>query len=384
MPTAIDPAQAATAPERASPVPSFWPPDASLGERLAELHTEIRQQPGLHPLGRIAVARYDAAGSRLATFLASGDPVNPVEHFAAPLADFPRLRAALWSGQDLVENDIPGGRGLAHPDGRLRRDGYRSRYVAPILEDGRPFGLLFFNARQPGFFSAEVVLSLKPYRHLIGHVVVTEAGRLRAMLATAQVAREISHYRDDETGGHLERMAAYARLIAGTLAPRLGLSDEFVELIGQFAPLHDIGKVAIPDSILLKPGKLTAEEYAVMQTHVVRGVEIVDHIAGVHQMQSSPYVRMLRNIVACHHEALDGSGYPHGLSGSALPWEGRIVTVADVFDALTSARPYKAPWSNEEALAHLRALAGTRFDPLCVEALAGHAAEVARIQERLA
>jgi HD-GYP domain-containing protein (c-di-GMP phosphodiesterase class II) len=147
-----------------------------------------------------------------------------------------------------------------------------------------------------------------------------------------------------------------------------------------YSPLHDIGKIAIPDRILFKPGQLDADEHAIMRTHARKGREIIDEILanfGLHGVQQA---NILRNIAEYHHEAVNGHGYPAGLAGTAIPLEARIVAVADVFDALTSRRPYKDAWSNDEAVAMLRRMAGEQLDGECVEALVANRAEVEAIQ----
>jgi HD-GYP domain-containing protein (c-di-GMP phosphodiesterase class II) len=147
-----------------------------------------------------------------------------------------------------------------------------------------------------------------------------------------------------------------------------------------FAPLHDIGKIGIPDSILMKPGKLDPEERRIMQTHVDKGVEMVEKIISEFKLGSMSDSSIMRNIVACHHEFLDGSGYPGGLKGDLVPIEARIVTVADIFDALTSRRPYKTNWSVKDALAELTAMAVQgKLDAHCVSALRRSLPEVEAI-----
>ena len=146
------------------------------------------------------------------------------------------------------------------------------------------------------------------------------------------------------------------------IARRLGLGDAFAEDLLMAAPMHDVGKLGIPDSILLKPGKLTPEEFAVMKRHPQIGHDILKD-------SSSSILRLGATIALTHHEKFDGSGYPHGLAGESIPIEGRIVAVADVFDALTSARPYKPAWPMSRAVALLREGRGTHFDPACVDAL---------------
>ena len=164
-------------------------------------------------------------------------------------------------------------------------------------------------------------------------------------------------YRDEETGNHIIRMAKYSRLIANGL----GLGAEECEVIEYAAPMHDIGKIGISDTILLKPGRLTPEEITVMQRHTVIGYEIL-------RDSPSKYLQTGALVALGHHERFDGSGYPHGLARDTIPLPARIVAVADVFDALTSERPYKKAWSIQDALNYLAAEKGKHFDPDCIEA----------------
>lgn len=146
----------------------------------------------------------------------------------------------------------------------------------------------------------------------------------------------------------------------GMLAEGLGIASPTLELIEQAAGLHDVGKIAISDTILRKPGRLTAEEFRVMQTHTTAGTRILAR-------SRSPILQLAERIALSHHERWEGSGYPRGLARTAIPREGRAVAVADVFDALTHERPYKAAWSAAEAAAEIASGAGTQFDPAVVE-----------------
>lgn len=163
--------------------------------------------------------------------------------------------------------------------------------------------------------------------------------------------------RDPETGAHILRMAHYAQLIAA----RMGLPQDFQETLLHAAPMHDVGKLGTPDHILLKPGRHTVEEFEIMKQHTWIGYEIL-------RESSSHAIQLAASIALHHHEKFNGSGYPRGLAGEAIPIEGRIVAVADVFDALTSERPYKRAWSLEDASAYLRENRGVHFDPVCVDA----------------
>jgi putative two-component system response regulator len=170
-----------------------------------------------------------------------------------------------------------------------------------------------------------------------------------------------AEFRDPETGAHIQRMAHYSQIIARGL----DLSVAQQKLILQAAPMHDVGKIGIPDYILLKPGKLTPEEFEVMKGHARIGYEMLKD-------SRSEIIQAGAEIAISHHEKYDGSGYPKGLKGKDIPLFGRIVAVADVFDALTSERPYKRAWALEDARKFLEDGRGQHFDPLCVEAfLAG-------------
>ncbi|MBT1445290.1 HD domain-containing protein [Shewanella sp. JM162201] len=222
------------------------------------------------------------------------------------------------------------------------------------------------------------------YANLVNMSLSNEFAAVRTILASAQVARDFAQLRDFETGAHLERMSAYSRLIAKQIAAEAGLTDEQIEHIALFAPLHDVGKIGIPDSVLLKPGGLTSDERLLMQTHVDKGEIIIRKILGDFGLSHLPDSQIMLNIVACHHEYLDGSGYPRGLCGEQIPIEARIVTVADILDALSCARPYKEPWPLERCFDELRRMAASgKLDSRCVEALIEVRAEVEEIIGRL-
>jgi putative two-component system response regulator len=180
-----------------------------------------------------------------------------------------------------------------------------------------------------------------------------------------------AEYRDPETGAHILRMAHYSELIA----KGLGLTLAEQDLLLQAAPMHDIGKVGIADHILLKPGRLTPDEFEIMKQHAIIGYEIL-------KGSSSRVLQAGADIARAHHEKFDGSGYPNGLAGDAIPIFSRIVAVADVFDALTSERPYKKAWALDRAADHIKASAGTHFDPECVNTLFAHWDEALEIRQR--
>jgi putative two-component system response regulator len=202
--------------------------------------------------------------------------------------------------------------------------------------------------------------------------VATAAVAAREREAIYRLSRAAEH-RDPETGAHLLRMAAYAEVVAHNL----GLPESECELIRTAAPMHDIGKLGIPDAILLKPGRLDAAELAVMRAHPQMGADILAD-------SDSPLLQAGAVIALSHHERYDGTGYPNGLAGEAIPLHGRIVAVADVYDALTTSRPYKEAWSDERAKAMLDSECGKHFDPACVAALFQDTAALDAIRQRYA
>ena len=167
----------------------------------------------------------------------------------------------------------------------------------------------------------------------------------------------VAEFRDSDTGNHLQRVS----LLATLLAEQLGLSAEDTSLIALAAPMHDVGKVAIPDDILLKPGRLTPDERRVMQDHTVIGMRLLAD-------GGSDLLKMACRITRGHHEHWDGNGYPDGIGGDSIPIEARIVAVVDVYDALVTRRVYKPAASHEEAAEILRNGSGTHFDPAVVDA----------------
>ncbi len=181
----------------------------------------------------------------------------------------------------------------------------------------------------------------------------------------------LAETRDNETGNHLRRTQGYIRLLAEHLRRHphfsLKLSRTNIEMIYKSAPLHDIGKVGIPDNILLKPGKHNDEEFAIMKTHAALGKEAIEHVE--HEMgRSAPFLTFAKEIAGSHHEKWDGKGYPQGLSGSAIPISARLMAVADVYDALISARIYKPAMSHQQATQIITEGRGTHFDPDVVDA----------------
>lgn len=355
---------------------------SSLSERLLQLHADILETVSM--IDRIACALYDPGDDLLKTFINSTRSGTAIAHYEYRLADSRSLSELAETGSFRVIDDIQQviNGGNAHSRWVLDQ-GYRSSFTAPMYHNGSLLGFIFFDSLEPGVFTERVQRDILMSVNLINMTISTEMSAVRSILASAKVARDFSDLRDFETGAHIERMARYSRLIAKAIAGKFGLNDEFVEQVFLFAPLHDIGKIGIPDRILLKPGKLDPEERRIMETHVVKGTEIIEKIIGDFELNQLPGARVMKNIVLAHHEYLDGSGYPNGLKGDQVPLEARIVTVADIFDALISSRPYKQPWTVKAACEELGRMAGLgKLDADCVAVISDNAMEFVAINTR--
>lgn len=354
---------------------------AGVQEKLCQVHELVRESMPF--VDRVAVVIYEPESDLLKTYVNSTRGENPVVNYQARLTDAPSLKNILEQGRPRVINDLEiFSEGTREHTQKIRKHGYRASYTLPMYYNGQFFGFVFFNSHEKDVFTGAVLHQLDLFGHMISLMVIHDMSSVRTLVAAVRTTSDIVHQRDPETGSHLDRMSRYARLIARVLAGRYRLDDEYIEQVFLFSPLHDIGKIAIPDHILLKPDRLTEVESEIMQTHARKGREMIDKLVRNFGFEPFEHVNILRNIAERHHEAVNGSGYPDGQKGAEIPLEARIVAVADVFDALTSKRPYKDAWSNDQAFATLRELAGNKLDGDCVEALIENRDEVETIQRK--
>ncbi len=353
-------------------------------EKLSICRTLLNQQaPGID---RIGVALYDHPTAKLWTFMSSPLETSPLTNYEFPLAEAKSLADCVESREPRLVNDLETFSGGCHDHTRLiKEEGFRSSFTLPIHSSGKLQGVVFFNSRQKSFFQVPSLERVSLTAHLIGQMMVNHQTLLQSMLAALHTTIGIVDYRDPETGNHLKRMARFARLIARDLVDKgvCLLNDEQIDQIYNFAPMHDVGKVSTPDRILHKPGSLDPAEWEIMKQHAPVGGEIIERLIGNFGFDRLPFVDYLRQTAELHHEKLDGTGYPHGLKGDEVPLVARIVAVSDVFDALTSERPYKRAWSNQDALAELQKLVGLgKVDADCVSSLVDNMATVLDIQQR--
>ncbi len=216
-------------------------------------------------------------------------------------------------------------------------------------------------------------IELETYRKSLERMVDVRTSQLRRTQdAILDILANMTSFRDNETGQHIKRTTVYAELLIANLRkknhPRYQIDDRYAESISKAAKLHDIGKVAVPDNILLKPARLSSLEFELIKQHTVYGAQILDAaIEGLGPGDSSYFLTVAREIIATHHEKWDGSGYPKGLSGENIPLSGRILAIVDVYDALISHRPYKPSFRHEAAIKTIIEDAGTHFDPTLVD-----------------
>ncbi len=351
----------------------------SFSEKLDNIRQVLLQHNPF--IDRIAIAVYDPGTDQLKTLAYSSDEPSPLIHFQTKLSKASSLCDILKQGMPRIINDL-----TLFEDSKqqhtlkLLEQGYSSSYTHPIIYNDNFYGFIFYNSYHKNVFTERIFTELDMCSHLIMLLVVNEWSNINTLTATIRSALKMSHYRDPETGNHIARMSRFSRLVANELADQFGFSDQMIEHIFLFSPLHDLGKIAIPDKILLKPGKLTDEEYEIMKTHSQKGRQMIDDLLDNYNLNNFQYIDILRNIAEHHHEAYDGSGYPAGLKANDIPIEARIVAVADVFDALTSKRPYKEAWSNDKAFRKLRQISDIQLDKDCVEALIKNRDEVEMIQ----
>jgi len=353
----------------------------SLKDKLVSIHSVLKKKYSF--IARVAVTIYDSETRVLKTFLHSSGDDNPIKQYQALLDDSQSLLAIVKNRQPRVVNQLTEFDHCKkeHTD-KIRQQGYAASYTLPMFHNNDFFGFLFFNSYESNVFSEQALNEIDVFAHLISATITNELALVKVMSAAIKTTNRMVHLRDPETGAHLERMSRYSRLIAGVLAEKYDLDDDYIEHVFMFAPLHDIGKIAIPDNILLKPGALTSDEREIMQTHPAKGREMIDDIVENFGLSHVSSINILRNIAISHHEAVNGSGYPEGKKSNEIPLEARIVAVSDVFDALTSERSYKKAWSNDKAIEMLNSIAGEKLDKDCVDALVNNCAAIEEIQAR--
>jgi len=356
-------------------------PQCEISSKLNAIRAELK---GAFPLlNRISVAVYHEDRGILQTYVYSAEVDSQLYNYEARLADCSSLVKLAGEGKPRIVNDMSIFDNSTQQHSQvIKKAGYQASYTMPMLVDGVLLGFIFANSYSKNVLTGELLQRLTLVTQLIESWVVFDLYRVAVLKSTIESMKMVSDKRDPETAEHQQRMASYSLLIARKLAGKYQLNDVKIANMYLYFPLHDIGKIAIADNILLKAGRLNSDEFNIMKTHTTAGADLVTRLITLYNLTDIPYISMLINIIRCHHEKLDGSGYPAGLCADEIPIEAKITMVADIFDALTSVRPYKEAWSNEKAFAELRRLAGRELAADCVEALCTEQAQIVAIQKQ--
>lgn len=280
------------------------------------------------------------------------------------------------SGKPLVINDIH------HPDVifannsllmTLADNGFSSAIFFPLSMSSQEQAVLVFAAENVDEYAVEHIELLENIAGQVAHAFNKTIGMESLVISAVEGLAKLAENRDPETGDHLVRMSLYSVIIAEQLGEdseyKESITPAYIRDVFRFAPMHDIGKVGVPDSILLKPGRLDEVQRQQMEIHPVTGAEVLKRCEQQVQLAGHSIFKIGIEIAEAHHEKFDGSGYPYKISGQDIPLSARIVAAADVFDALTSKRPYKEAWSVDKAMDFMREQAGQHFDPLVIQAM---------------
>jgi HD-GYP domain-containing protein (c-di-GMP phosphodiesterase class II) len=270
----------------------------------------------------------------------------------------------------------------------ILEEGFKSSLTAPLIKsDGKIVGILFFSSKEKNTYKEEDIYKVSSILDIVS--TIFEKNMLIEDLVTNSVLTfvKLVEGKDPETSNHIERMAYYSKIISKYLShnPKYKntINYYFIDNIIKFAPLHDIGKVGIPDSILLKPGKLTDKEFEIMKNHPKIGAKILTYFHNNLLKYNIDFFKMAIQLTVGHHEKWDGSGYPSGIRGTKIPLPARITAVADVFDAISSKRVYKEAFSFEKSVEIIKEMKGSHFDPDVVEAFLKGLPEIKSIYDNL-
>ena len=351
---------------------------------IADKIKHIRQQLNLkyQVIDRISVVIYHEERNTLQTYVLDEDHDSQFSNYEVSFSKCQSLFQIAQNKTARIVNDMSvfSNNKKAHTQ-QVEMAGYLSSFTMPLFYDNKLLGFFFVNSHKKNALCDELTESLGYIAVMVSLVLQQDLSDINILKSTIESMKLISQYRDPETGEHLKRMAYYSLLIARKIATKYQLSDEFIEHLFLYAPLHDLGKLMIPDAILLKSSKLSVDEFKHMKLHTTKGSELVEKLVNIYQLHNMPFIEVLKNIVCYHHEQIDGGGYPHGLTGKEIPIEAKIVAVADIFDALTSNRPYKKAWSNNQAFEELYRMSANKIEFEFVHALDHSRGDIEEIQQ---
>ncbi|WP_158119967.1 HD domain-containing phosphohydrolase [Vibrio metoecus] len=360
----------------------YYPSVGSLNTYFVSMHEKIRVE--FPDIQRISFALYDEKHDSIKTYADSSPVSHDFVHYEFQLSGLPSLQQVKESGSVRIIHDMPNQLQSQTRHNRwLLEHQYRSSFVQPIFHHQEFVGFLFFNSSTGSYFSPSVVKELQPYIDLIQQAVCSEYTLIHHLIQNVEQIESQSPEHWAQLKQHKERISRYAHIIAINIAEQYALDDELIENISQFATCHDIGKLALPVNILQKSTTLASNEREQVHNHIESGVTLLNDVIEKLGTPHHPCLAVLREIVAYHHEFLDGSGYPFGLTSEQIPIPARIISVANIFDALTTHRPYKQAQSIPHALLELEKMVSEgKLDRHCVNALRESQEELKTIIEQ--
>lgn len=326
------------------------------------------------PYNRIGIAVLSSDHSQIRALSARSDrAVKLGKNYTLDLKQT-SLTSIIESGEPRILNDLESYYNLrrnSESTGLMLEEGMYSSVTLPLIVRQECVGVVFFSSEEKNTYNESHITFLRTIAGSLASAFDHSFLNDQLLVSTIQGFAQLVESKDSETGNHIDRMQRYSIMIAEMLYMKKAfpneLNEQLIKEIRDFSPLHDIGKVAVPDHILLKPGKLTQEEFSVMKEHAVIGSDILQNMNKQITGQNRDFYKTGIDIVRHHHEKYDGSGYPDRLSGTRIPLPARIVALADVLDALTSKRPYKEAFSMERAKAIVMDGRGSHFDPIIVD-----------------
>jgi response regulator RpfG family c-di-GMP phosphodiesterase len=284
------------------------------------------------------------------------------------------LRHIIETGEVRIINDLESyvsGKPAKEYNKMLLQEGIRASITFPLRSNNEVIGIIFFSSDTKNVYNHEHVAFLRTLANSIELSLEKNLIMEELVISSTMALAKLTEERDLDTGEHLSRMSLYSKMLAEFLSKEEKYKNiidmDYIKDIERFSPLHDIGKVAIRDEILLKPGKLTESEFEIMKTHATYGGKVLRLAEENINKKGRSIFRLAIEIAEGHHEKWDGSGYPYGRRREEIPISARIVALADVFDALTSQRPYKKPFSFQQSIDIIKEGAGKHFDPEIVE-----------------
>lgn len=353
----------------------------SISTELFTLHDEIRYKWPC--ITRVAIALFDEDTGLLHTFLQATDPQKIIQHYSFLLSESNSLSEIAKTRKPRYIADLSVLDKEQTKHSCFVNQNFKSSYTFPAYWNDQMLGFIFYDAEEKDYFNDELVKDLTTYSKVIEGLIQAEIMPLKMLVSMFNVTHQVAHTRDSETSKHMLRVAHYMELLAIELADHFNFTDEEIEYVWLYAPMHDLGKIVMPDNVLQKQSSLTDSEREIINSHVTEGLSIIKKVLDQFSFKSLYHLNLLLDIIGTHHERWNGSGYPKGLQKEDIPPIGRIAAVADVFDALSNKRVYREAVPIDKVFQYIEEHKGVLFDPVVVDAFLSKKNEVLKIHTQL-